>query len=811
MDLKFALRALRKDPAFTLLAVLVMALGIGANTAVFSVVNAVLLRPLAYRDADRIVTLASYWKKHGTQSQVSAPDYRDWRSQSSSFAQMARYDDFPVPVSAASAAEYTHIAEVTSEFFDVFPVAPVVGRSFSPEEWKSDSALLVGYGWWQSHFGGSPDAMGKPVRVEGKVLTIVGVLPPGFDFPSKTTVWLAANSLFSETPSRSAHNYRVIGRLKPGVSLEQAQSEMTGIGTRLEKQFPKSNRDKNVAVTRLRDRMVGNIRLTLYLLLGAVGLVLLIACANVANFLLAKASARGREIAIRAAMGAGRGRIVRQLIIESTLLALAAGAAGVALAYWGTSALVALAPGNIERMTTTASFIPRLEETSLDARVLMFTFAISLLASLLFGLAPALHASRVDLNDALKQGAARAIVGGGTQRLRGALVVAEIAFSVVLLISAGLLIHSFQALAAVPLGFRPDHLLVMEASVPTSGPFEEAGIPGRRRAAQLYKELAAQAATLPGVSAAGLTRTPPGDTSSDGSYVIDSRNGTESMTISSPQAIFSVVSGEAFETLGIPLKAGRVFNASDAYDAPFTVIINESLARQSFQGRDPIGHTITCGFDSPKAMTIVGVAGDIRQYGPARPPLPEMYMPYEQHPMSDMHLIARTAGDPLALSNALRRMVHERSADTPVNFTTMEARLSENVAAPRFRTLLLAVFAGLALMLAMAGVYGVMTYAVGQRTAEIGLRMALGASRGDVLGLVLRQGMRLVTLGLVLGVAGALASTALLRSLLFEIKPTDPLTYAGVAALLALVALAATYVPARRAVSVDPLAALRQE
>jgi predicted permease len=795
MDFKYALRSLRKAPAFTLLAVAVMALGIGANTAVFSVVNAVLLRPLAYRDADRIVTLASYWKLHGTQGQVSAPDFHDWHDQSSSFAAMAYYDDDSGPVSAAGAAEFTHIAEITPEFFDIFSVEPVMGRAFSPDQWKSGSSVLIGYGYWQSHFNGSPDAIGKPLRMLGKVFSIVGVMPPGFDFPSKTAVWLPANSIFPETPARSAHNYLVAGRLKPSVTLERAQAEMTAIGTRLERQYPQSNRNKGVAVTPMRDRMVGNVRLTLYLLLGAVGLVLLIACANVANLLLAKASARGREMAIRAAIGASRGRIARQLIVESGVLAAAAGVLGLILAAWGSAALVALAPASV----------PRLEEASLDGRVLLFTFAVSVLASVLFGLAPALHASRVDLNEALKQGAARAIVGGGTQRLRGVLVVAEIAFSVVLLTGAGLLIRSFQTLVSMPLGFHTSHVLVMEADVPSSN------LESRRRASQFYSDLIGRAASMPGVAAVGLTRTPPGNVASNGSYWIDQRPDFKSMGANAPQAVFSVVSGGAFETLGIPLKTGRDFNASDTYEAPFTVIVNESLARQAFPGQDPLGHVLVCGYDSPNPMTIVGVVGDIRQFGPAEPPWPEMYMPFEQHPRAEMFVMARTASDPLAISAVLRRMVQERSPDTPVKFTTLEGRLAENVAAPRFRTLLLAIFAGLALLLAMAGVYGVMTYAVGQRTAEIGLRMALGASQGRVLALVLRQGLVLTAVGLALGLAGALAATRLLHSLLFEVKSTDPLTYAGVVVLLALVALAASYLPARRAVRIDPLAALRQE
>jgi putative ABC transport system permease protein len=770
MDLKYALRSLRKDPGFTLLAVLVMALGIGANTAVFSVVNAVLLRPLAYRDADRIVTVASLWRKSGNQGNVSAPDFHDWHDQSASFAAMAYYDDDSGPVTAGSAAEYTHMAEVTPEFFDIFSVQAVVGRGFSPDEWKSGTGVVIGYAYWQSHFSGSAEVVGRTLRMLDKTFTVVGVMPPGFDFPAKTAVWLPANSVFPETTSRSAHNYTAVGRLKPGVSVAQAQSEMAGIGARLEQQYPESNRNKSVAVTPMRDRMVRNVRLTLYVLLGAVGLVLLIACANMANLLLAKASARGREMAIRAAIGASRGRIVRQLITESMLLAVLAGAAGLLLAVWGTSALVALAPGNV----------PRLEEANLDAGVLAFTFGISLMASLLFGLAPAVQASRVDLNSALKQGAARAIAGGGARRLRGALVVAEIAFSVILLAGAGLLIRSFQALQSMPLGFHPDHILVMESSVPSSN------LEGQRRASQVYKEVLLSAAALPGVSAAGLTRTPPGTVASNGTYYIDHLPDQRSLGVSD-------------------------FNARDTFDAPFTVIVNESLARKSFPGQDPIGHIVYCGFDSPKPMTVVGVAGDIRQFGPAEEAWPELYMPYLQHPKSEMHLMARTAGDPLRLADTLRRLVQTRSPDTPVKFTTMEGRLAENVAQPRFRTLLLTAFAALAVLLAMAGVYGVMTCVVGQRAGEIGLRMALGASQGNVLKLVLRQGLVLTCVGVAIGLAGAVAATRLLGSMLFAVKATDPLTYAGVAALLVLVALGASYIPARRAARVDPVVALRQE
>ena len=799
MDLKFALRSLQKNPGFTVLAILVMALGIGANTAVFSVVNTVLLKPLAYRDPDRIVTVSSLWKKSGAHGQASAPDFHDWHDQSTAFSAMAYYANWETAVKAGAAAEYTGVATVTPEFFRVFSVEPVAGRLFTPEEQKpgGGGAVIISQSYWQSHFGAHPGALGQTIRMFDKTFTITGILPAGFHFPDKSDIWFPANTVFPETTSRSGHNYLVVARLKPDLTLEQAQAQMTSIGARLERQYPPSNQGKNVLVTRMRDEMVGDVRLTLYLLLGAVGVVLLIACANMANLLLAKATARTREIAIRAAVGASRGRIVRQLITESVALAVLSGIAGLLLAIWGSSALVSLAPSNV----------PRLAETGIDGWVLAFTLGVSVVASLLFGLAPALQASRVDLNDALKQGAARAVVGGAAGRMRSALVVAEIALSVMLLAGAGLLIKSFVALNNVALGFRPEHVLVMETSVPA------ADVEGARRSTRFYKSLLQDIAALPGVSAAGATRVPPGRVASNGGYWIDHLPSFEAMTVAAPQAVFSVVAPGAFAVLGIPLKRGRDFNDADVYDVPFTAVINEALARRAFPNQDPLGRVIFCGFDSPNPMKIVGVVGDIRQYGPGREPSAEIYMPYEQHPRgaTALNILVRTTSDTGALSQALQRKIRERSPDVPVKFTTMEASLSENVAAPRFRTLLLGIFAGLAVCLAMAGVYGVMAYVVSQRSNEIGLRMALGASSGDALRLVLRQAARLTAIGLALGLLGAAAATRLLASLLFQVKPTDPLTYAGVIVLLALVSLAASYIPARRAAHVDPLVALRQE
>jgi putative ABC transport system permease protein len=796
MDLKYALRSLLKNPGFTVLAVIVMALGIGANTAVFSVVNAVLLRPLAYKNPERIVTLSPLWKSSGKSGgSSSAPDFHDWHDQSTAFEAMAYYTYYgPTAVMAGTAAEYAEVVAISPEFFRVFGAEPAIGRLFTAEEWKKPGAVVVSHSYWQSHLGGNPGALGQIVRMMNRTFTVVGVMPPGFTFPDTTGLWTVHED---ENQHRSAHNYRVVGLLKPGAGIQEAQAQLTSIGDRLSKEYPDSNANKNVAVTGMRDRLVRDVRTTLYLLLGAVGMVLLISCANMANLLLAKATSRTREIAIRAAVGAGRGRIIRQLITESVVLALVAGVAGLILALWGAQALVAIAPSNVPRLADAAV---------LDKWVLAFTLATSVAASLLFGLAPALTTSRVDLNDALKLGGARSVTGGGAGKLRSALVVAEIALSVVLLTGAGLLMKSFVALNSVAMGFRPDHLLLMSASVPSNS------LESARAATQFYKGLLQDLAQTPGVSAVGGSRVPPGQVGSDGTYFIDHLPAHPAIDLDR-NAVFSVVTPRAFSTIGVPLLQGRDFNDSDVYDAPFTVIINEALAKKAFPGENPLGRILYCGFDSMNPMTIVGVVGDVREYGPATAPSPEIFMPYEQHPRpsASLTVMVRTGGDPALLTEVLRKKVRERSADVPVKFTTMEATLAQNVAGPRFRSLLFAVFAGLAVCLAMAGVYGVMAYVVGQRLNEIGLRMALGASPANVLGLVMKQGLALAAAGLVLGLAGAFAATRLLTSFLFEVKSGDPLTYLGVAALLAAVAMAASYLPARRATKIDPLDALRQE
>jgi putative ABC transport system permease protein len=709
---------------------------------------------------------------------------------------MAYYGSREVPVTVGARSEYARGTEVGLEFFRVFAVEPVLGRSFTADDMKpgGSDAVMISYAYWQSRFGGSAGTLGQVVRVYGRPLRITGVLPPGFGFPDKTDVWAPAAISSDDMKYRGAQNWLAVGRLKSGASLEHAQSEMAVIARRLEQQYPDVNRNRTVGVTRMRDRMVSNVRLTLYLLLGAVSIVLLIACANTATLLLGRAMTRTREIAVRAALGASRRRLVRQLITESSVLALVAGLAGLLVAGAGSKVLVSLAPAGL----------PRLAEAGLDRWVLAFALGLSLITTLVSGLAPALYASRADLNEALKQGGTRAVSGGGMVRMRGALVVAEIALSVALLAGAGLLIRSLAALQNVQLGYRPEHVLVMRATVPVSSQAP--------MAARFFENLLPKIASVPGVQAAGATMMPPGDIESSGGYFIDHLPARPDWT-SAPGAVLSVVAPGTFAALGIPLKRGRDFNDGDTAGRPLVAVVNEALVRKSFPGQNPIGRMVFCPYDSFDGLTIIGISGDVRQRGPGAEPAPECYLTYRQHGFNGntLSIVARTAGDPNTLVETFRRLAHGVSPDVPMKFTTMEERLSDNTAAPRFRTLLFGIFAALALALAMAGAYGVMAYTVSQRSSEIGLRMALGAHPRSVLRLVLRQGIALAAGGLTVGIAVAITGTRLFTSLLFEVRPTDPSVYLAVAVLLGVVTLIACYAPARRASRIDPQAAMRQE
>ncbi|HYP14577.1 MAG TPA: ABC transporter permease [Bryobacteraceae bacterium] len=783
-DFRYTIRNLQKDPRFAALAVFIMALGIGANTAVFSAVNAVLLKPLPYIDPDRIVALTGTDAgRGGLLRQVSRHDVDDWRAQSRSFDGIAYYVGFETSVMAGEAAEYVQAAAVSTDFFGVFGVEPVLGR------FGTESELMISHSYWQSHFAADRSVLGKVIRMLGRNFTITGVLAPGFEFPDKSQIWLPLGQRTGET--RSSMNYVAVGRLKPNVSLEQAQAEMTAITQGLEREYPDSNKGRGVSVTRLQDDMVGDVRWTLYLIWAGVGLVLLIACANTATLQLGKATARTREVAVRAALGASRTRIARQLITESAALALLAGAAGLAFAYWGIEVLRMIAPADL----------PRLAEAEIDMQVLAFTLSISLVTSLLFGILPALHARTVDPNRSLRQGGTRSVIGGGVAGIRGALVVAEISLATMLLAGAGLLIKSYSALQNVPLGYHPENVLVIKTTVPLTPD----GTPAR-----FFQDLLPQIAAIPGVSAAGATMAPPGNLSSGsyGAYFVD-HMGKDRMNY----AHKNVIAPGTFAALGVPLTRGRDFSETDVEGRQPVAIVNEALVRLSFGGEDPVGRTIYCPFDNSDPMTIVGVVGDVRQRGPDSQAQPECYLNYRQHEFNGntLHILVRTSADPRALSRTVQGLALELSPEVPMKFTSMKATVAGNVAAPRFRTLLFGLFAGLSVCLAVAGVYGVMAFAVGQRSNEIGLRMALGASEGAVLQMILRHGLLLVAIGLAIGLGAALAASRLMRAMLFEVKPNDPLVYLSVAIVLAIVTLIGSYIPARRAAHIDPLTAIRQD
>jgi putative ABC transport system permease protein len=793
-DLRFTGRSLLRSPGFTLTVVLMLALGIGANTAVFSVVNSVLLKALPYPGGERIVVLRTAFHTQGeTQTLVTIANFRDWRERSASFEAMASYRPVEGSVTTGATAEYGRIASVDAQFFRVFAVEPTIGRTFRPDEIHPNAPphVLISHSYWQNRLGGDPRVLERTIRVANTARSIIGVLPPGFRFPGETDVWLPQTT---SSTSRTSHNLFAVGRLKPAVSLEQGQADLTVVAAALEQQYPDSNKGRGVTITRLQDELVGDVRLTLYLLWGVVGVVLLIACANTATMLLGKATARTREVAVRAALGASRRRIVRQLLTESVLLALIAGAVGLALAYWGTQALIALMPADVVRLS----------QAAIDGRVLAFTLIVSVATSMLFGLIPAFHAAKVDLVESLRQGNTRSVAGGAAVRTRGVLVICEIALAVVLLAGAGVLMKSLVALHNVELGFQPSNALVMKAT----------GVRSRAENNAYFGQIFSRVAALPGVVAVGATSIPPGDLSlaGSGSYFID-RVPEKLDRATEPSAFLSVVAPGTFAALGIPLKAGRDFSEGDMNDRPLVAIVNEALVRRSTAGQNPIGRTIFCSFDRPEGMTIVGVVGDVRQRNPALEPMPECYMPYRQHAYNSntLNVVVRTVGDPLALAGTLRRVSTEISPEVPVSFTTMEAAVSDGVEDPRFRAVMFGLFAALAVVLAMAGVYGVMAYAVEQRSREIGVRMALGADKATVVRLILRQGIVLALAGLALGLAGAVAATRLLETVLFEVRPIDVQVYLAVIGLIACVTLLAGYLPAWRAAVLNPVDALKAE
>ena len=798
-DVRYGIRTLLRQPGFAATAILTLALGIGATTAIFSVVNAVVLRPLPFDQPDRVMVVTNTNTKLGARrSTISGPDFADWRQQARSFDVLSYYlGSGEDSITVNNVSDYATTTRVAPGYFRVFGATAKIGRLFTPDEEKSadTDTVVLSEAYWRDRFESDPRAIGSTITFEQRAHTIIGVTATRY--PARTDIYYPDPDP-PEAMSRSAHNYRGVGRLAAGVTVAQAQSEMTGIASRLSQQYPLSNAEKGIAVVPMQEVVVGDTRQTLLVLLGAVAFVLLIACANVANLLLARASARGRELVVRAAVGAGRARLVRQMLTESVVLALVAGIGGVIIARWGVSALVALAPENL----------PRIGEVAVDATALLFALGISLAASVVFGLAPAWHVSRVNLADGLRQGGKGSSLGARGGWARKAFVVTEIALAVALVMGAALLGRSLIALANVDMGFHRDRLAVLKTVVPV-GTREE--FP---RAIATYRSMLSALRTLPGVTAVSGVTSLPTASRSNGGYWIEGGPGPEVLGMKAPQALFNVITPDYFRTLQVPIVRGRDVTDADRIDAPMVALINEQLAKDAFPGVDPLGRTIRCGLDNLAPMTIVGIVKDIRTDGPSRPMQAEIFMPYEQHqgPATSLNLVLRTdAADPLALAATAAKQIRERNPEIPVRIETMDMTIDTATAAPRFRTMLLVVFAAVALLLAIAGVYGVMAYTVTQRVPEIGLRVALGASPADVIRLVLRDGALLVVLGLAAGAALSYAGAQFISGMLFGVSARDPLVFTGVAALVTIAALAACLVPGRRALRIDPLVALRAE
>ena len=802
-DTRYATRLLIKQPGFTVVTIAVLALGIGATTAIFSVVDAVLLRPLPYADADRVVSVSNNYRGLQNRGQISAPDFHDWHDQAKSFDSLAAYSSGQTSILVDNVPDYATVTRVTPEFYRVMGTAALAGRLPTDAEGQAGSPLtcVVSYGFWRSHLGGDGSALGRTIKYREAVYAVVGVLAPEFNFPPRTAVWTPW-WVVPETQSRSAHNYRAVGRLKPGVSIAQAQAEMDGIAAGLERTYPQSNERKGVMVDRLQDQLVRSMRTTLNLIFGVVVVVLLIACANVSNLLLARASSRARELGVRAAIGATRGRVVRQLVTESALLAIVAGGLGVLIAAWGIRGLLSIAPQGL----------PRVEEVGVNWRILGFALVASLSASFVFGLVPALQTSRVDLNEVLKQ-AGRGPAGGGGGRVRAGLIVFETAAAVMLVIAASLLIRSFAALTRADMGFETSHLLFAEASMPV------ADLNSARRVVRLYHDTLPRLAALAGVQAAGAVTAVPTIVRSNGGYMLEGGRTFEQMRSSSPQAQFIVATPGYFKTIGVTVKKGRDISEGDVEGAPLTVVVNEAFAREAFASEDPIGRRIQTGYDGvvgpdgTRFATIVGVVGDLRSSDPSVRPQPQIYHPFMQHPMPSTAItfVMRTSIDPMQVSTAALQTIRALNAEVPVKFSTMDETLGVAVSAPRFRTILLGLFAALALVLAMAGVYGIVSYTVSQRTSELGLRMALGAQRSEIVRMMLAGGLKLTAIGVAAGWIAAFAASRVLAAMLFEVPDRDPMVFGLAPALLLAVACLASMAPALRASRVDPSVALRVE
>jgi putative ABC transport system permease protein len=805
IDLKFAVRMLRRSPGVTAAAIVALALGIGANTAIFSVVDGVLLRPLPYSDSARLVLVNGAYPSMGRpRTAMSYLEYQDVRAQSRALADVAAYEHGDFNLSGTSGApERVTVGFASATLFPTLGVQPFLGRSFSAEEEHagSDEVAIIDYATWRDRFGGDVNAVGRTLVLDNVPYRIIGVLPRGFRFAGTCSAWIPLSTSEPSTRERGSHWLKVVGRMRAGVSRAQLDSDLAAVSQRISEIDPAIyGNGWHVFAEPLLERIVGDSRPALLVLLGAVAFVLLIACANVANLMLARAAARRREMAVRTALGAKPSRLVRQLLTESLLLSLLGGALGVLLAVWGIDALLALAP----------EALPRAGEVALDGRVLLYSFGLAVATGVAFGLAPAIAATRLNLDDGLRDGARGASSSRG--RLKRALVIGELALSLMLLVGTGLMVRSFLALRAVDPGLDPAHVLTMRTGLPS--PKGAPTADDRARWVAWFARATARLSQLPGVRVAAASDILPFE-NSESRYTFELEGAPPRRAVDLPHEEVREVTPGYFEALGMSLVRGRVFADGDRDGAPSVVVINQALARRYWpHGEDPVGKRLKLHHDPKRDWsTIVGVVGDVRDYGLDQPVRPELYVPYSQLPeYSGMAMIVRTDGDAAALTGAARAALGEVDASQPIyDVQPMSELVRASLAQRRFALILMLVFAVVALLLAAVGIYGVMSYSVAQRTQEIGIRVALGASSTSVLGLVVGDGMRLVGAGLVLGIAGALALTRLVSSLLYAVSTTDAVTFSLVALLLVVVALVATIIPARRAMRVDPMQALRSE
>ena len=823
-DIRFGLRMLRKNPGFAAVAILTLALGIGANTAIFSVVNAVLLESLPYKDASKLVFVWSTFISQGVgNSGSSAPDFRAWQAQNHSFNGMAASSNatFNVSVQNQEPARLAG-ADITAGLFPLLGVQPILGRTFLPEDekWGQHRVVLLSYGLWQDKFGGDPKVVNRSLRLNGQEYTVVGVMPRGMpffrDLPPANLFVPLSYAPKDEMNTRGNHYLNVVARMKPGVTVAQAQAEMTGIAAQLENEFP-INKGLGTKVVPMREQLVGDARAALLVLLGAVGFVLLIACVNVANLMLARATDREQEFAVRSALGATRLHLLAQLLAECIPMALLGGSGGVLLAIWGIHALQPLIPSNL----------PRFNAIAVNGGVLLFTLVISLVTAVFFALAPTLLAAKTDVQETLRESGRGGSDGRGRNRLRSVLVVSEVALALLLLVGASLLIRTFGALRHADAGFSPDHVLTMEIQV--TG---DEGEGYENRIVQFFDALSERVSALPGITASGATTTLPlGVGFGWGKYVSVQGQVPPASLDQVPLVLFQLSTPGYWGAIGARRKEGRLFEKGDDQQSVQVAIVNESFAKKFLAGENPIGKSIRMlpplelipkealadanGRLAP-LRTIVGVIGDMKDSSLNAPAEPTVFAPYAQYKdegfNSSMTLAVRTTGEPSAMAAAVRDVVHSLKPEQPVaNVATMDDVVAKSLSQARFSMMLLGIFAGLALVLSAVGIYGVMAYVVAKRTREMGIRLAMGAQTGDLLRLVMRQGGRLAGVGVALGIAAAFGMMRLMSSMLYGVSAEDPLTFAGVAIFLMAVALAACYLPARRATRVDPMIALRYE